>query len=414
MTTLPNMGIVLPTRGDAGSGEWHDTIDANYGREDAHDHSPGKGPRVPTNGISINADLTFASLYAPINLHRITFASIVALTSNNKSLFVNASDNELYWRSNAGANVKLTSGNALNVAAFVGGIGGDYSAVSALVDYDDATDTYRFRQETAASVRQFAKMKCADIQLVEYDPSGDASVPANTVTLKSPDALAGNYSVTMPAAAPGSTQIVQMDSSGVLTASNTIVNTLTLPATVAGAADFTGAITMASTLGVTGLITATAGVTAVANQHVTVSGTGRLKHGARELCLHISAFQPDASTTYIAFTQAGYLTGISAVAVMCAPVLLEVGKRIVSYQQFYDVAGTGAGILPRLRRMTLSTGTITNVASGVSDTTGTGLESQTLSAINHTVLSGEAYFVEVTLTNAAHRCHGAIITYDDP
>src|ERR1044072_6827003 len=104
MTTTPNMGIDKPTLGgDAGA--WDDKINAALDQIDAHDNSSGKATTVKTNGISINADLTFSSLYAPINLHRLTFASIVALTSNNKSLFVNAANNELTWRSNAGTNV---------------------------------------------------------------------------------------------------------------------------------------------------------------------------------------------------------------------------------------------------------------------------------------------------------------------
>lgn len=270
MTTLPNMSLILPTRGAPGAGIWHDALDAALGLIDAHDHSPGKGLRINSDAISIDADLTFSSLYAPTNLHRISFASITALSSNNKSLFVSSADQELYWRSNAGANVKLTSGASLNVAAFVGGIGGDYSSVSALVDYDDATDTYRFRQETAASVRQFAKVKFADIQLIEYDAAGDASVPANAITIKSPDALAGAYSLTLPAALPGSTQLMQLSSAGDVSASNTVANAVTLSATLAAAA-----------ITASGLVTANAGVTAGANQHVTVSGTGEYKHGDR-------------------------------------------------------------------------------------------------------------------------------------
>lgn len=55
----------------------------------------------------------------------------------------------------------------------------------------------------------------------------------------------------------------------------------------AGSLDVTGDMTVGGnetvggTLGVTGLITAHAGVTCDANQHVTVSGTGKVKHGLR-------------------------------------------------------------------------------------------------------------------------------------
>ena len=44
---------------------------------------------------------------------------------------------------------------------------------------------------------------------------------------------------------------------------------------------------------------------------------------------------------------------------------------------------------------------------------GTGIESQTISA-SHVVLSGEAYFIQVSVATANHRVHGAVVTYNDP
>jgi hypothetical protein len=154
-------------------------------------------------------------------------------------------------------------------------------------------------------------------------------------------------------------------------------------------------------------------VTVATGKHIRLQGTGRLKHGTRELPVHIAAFQADGATTYVTFNQIGYITGFSAACSVQAWLPLEVGKQILSYQQFYDVQGTGSGILPRLRRMNLATGAINDVAAGVSDNTGTGIESQTISA-SHVVLSGEAYFIQVNVATANHRVHGAIIAYDDP
>lgn len=106
MPILPNTGVITPTPGgDAGT--WDDKNNAAWLNYDGHRHEEGNGLAIRTAGIDINADLTFSSLYAPVNLHRLTFASIVALTSNNKSLFVSSADNELYWRSNTGTNVKI-------------------------------------------------------------------------------------------------------------------------------------------------------------------------------------------------------------------------------------------------------------------------------------------------------------------
>lgn len=131
----------------------------------------------------------------------------------------------------------------------------------------------------------------------------------------------------------------------------------------------------------------------------------------QELVFHISSFQVDGASTYVTFNQIGYISGFGGACTVQAPVRIEVGKKIVSYQQFYDVNGTGAGILPRLRRMNLATGAINNVAAGTSDNTGTGVENQLVSASDHVVLSGEAYFIEVSVTNAGHRVHGAIVKW---
>lgn len=225
MTTTPLMGLVLPV--DHGSNDvWAPILQTLFDRVDLHNHTTGLGAKVPTGGLNIDADLSFSPSGTPraiTDLKAIDFSAVAAsavaslagaffLSDGTGGLVVN----ELYYRTTSGSNVRITSGAALNVAAFAGAIGGDYVSVGALIDYDDASDMYRFRQETAAAVRQFAKVQFADIILTEYDPSGDASVPTNAITIKSPDALAASYSVIWPAAVPGSTSYLTMTSAGVL------------------------------------------------------------------------------------------------------------------------------------------------------------------------------------------------------
>lgn len=214
MTTLPQMGLTLPTRGAGGAGQWGDTDDANWQKVDPHDHSPGKGTLVPTAGIGINADLSFSSLYAPTNLHRVQFSAIAggALSgSQNKSLFVSdgtggLSANELYWRTSSGTNVKVTAGSALNVSAFTGGIGGDYTAVSASVQYDDANRRYTFKQGGGTD---WARLVSGGLRLIEFGTSETVYVEQLC-----PAALAASYSITWPTALPGSTSFVKIDNTG--------------------------------------------------------------------------------------------------------------------------------------------------------------------------------------------------------
>ncbi len=241
MPTTANMGLVLPTEG-ASDDIWDTLLNAVFELIDDHDHTTGKGVTVPSAALKINADVPWAfggTPYAITGAKAVDFAEVAAadVASYAGALFVNSADSELYFRSVGGTNIQITDGTTLNVS-IVGGIGGDYAAVSALFDYDDATDTYRARQEESAGVRQFAKLSIADLIIREYDAAGDATVPVETVTIKSPDALAASYALTLLAALPGSTAIAQISATGQITASNTLgaiaPTTVTASSTIQG------------------------------------------------------------------------------------------------------------------------------------------------------------------------------------
>lgn len=346
-TTLPNMGLKQPTRGPSGSGIWDDDLDENALKTDSHDHSTGKGVTVKTAGISIDADLTFSSLYAPIGLHRLTFASIVALSSSNKSLFVNTADNELYWRSNAGTNVKLTLGSALNVAAFTGGIGGDYTAVAAALNYDNSGTRYTLR---GASGTNWARMASGDVRLFETGTSETVFVG-----LAAPSALAGSYTITMPLAAPSSTSYVSMDSSGVLTASNS--------------------------------------------------------HGDRVLSLSSYSGLPDVPAN-VSYNAPGLLS-LGAVSII-VNIPLVVGDRLKSFEvNLHGNAPNTADVVVELLQQhgdgtqtVLFTTTVSNVPGGWTPTTST--------AINHTFAATKYYLVRFTINAAGIQVGYIAVTYDRP
>lgn len=246
MTTTPLMSLILPTEG--GSADTWDTIlDTAFGLIDSHNHTTGNGAKIPTGALKIDADIPWSLggvSRAITELRAIDFSAQPAadMTALLGALFLNSADNELYYRTTAGANVKLTSGAALNVVGFSGGIGGDYSAVGALVSYDDVTDSYLFRQEVGAGVRQYARMRSADLDLFEYKAAPTAGVPTNRVRLQSPTALAASYALTLPAALPGSQSTLQVSTAGVVSAVSTF-RQIQLPASMCGAispAGFTG------------------------------------------------------------------------------------------------------------------------------------------------------------------------------
>ncbi len=204
MSTLPNMSIVLPALG-GDSGSWDDKLNDALTLVDSHDHTSGAGVQVPSAGLNIDADLSFGG-FTISSLGKLSFTAITAPVSGSKNLFVNTSDNELYWRSNGGTNVKLTSGTSINTT-LVGGIVGDYTSVGAAVAYDDANDRYTFKQQSGT----WARLASGDVRLYETGTSESVYVG-----LKAPGALAASYDITMPLAVPSTTGFVRMSSGGVL------------------------------------------------------------------------------------------------------------------------------------------------------------------------------------------------------
>lgn len=108
-----------------------------------------------------------------------------------------------------------------------------------------------------------------------------------------------------------------------------------------------------------------------------------------------------------------YLHRAAAIGYAIAPVAVRAGDVITLATVHYDLAG-GTAMTPKLRRVELATGTVTDVWAGVADATSAGIETQTSGAIAHAVVAGHAYFVEVFATAAANRVHGATIRYRRP
>ncbi len=250
MPTLPNMTLITPTLG-ADRGVWDDKINACFGLIDEHDHTAGKGLAIVSAAIDIDADLPMNG-YSLTTLGKLSFSVITAPSTGSLNLFVNTSDNELYWRTSAGANVKLTSGTSINTT-LVGGIVGDYTSVSAQVAFDGANGRYTFKQNSATG---WAKVACGDVRIYEAGTSESVYVG-----LKAPSALAASYDITWPLAVPGSQLAMQMSTAGVVSLSNTFTSTLVAP-------DFknSSAITL--------MIPASAAVSSASNPATLTDGVG--------------------------------------------------------------------------------------------------------------------------------------------
>lgn len=360
MTTLPNLGIVLPTRGAPGSGHWADTTDANYQLLDAHNHQSGKGLPINSAAISVDGDISFGSSWAITNMQRVSFASVTALSANNLSLFV--SGNELRWRSSSGTNVQLTNGNSLNVSAFVGGIGGDYTSVAAAENYDDSAKRYTFKQGGGSL---WAKLQSGGLRLVEFSTSETLFVEQ-----LAPAALASSYGVTWPTALPGSTTLVQVDNTGQISFSNTLAT----------------------------------------DANLVLQGTGDVKHGNYTLTL-AAVIGALSSGTFTIATD-GSVTSTASGA-WNIPVPLKQGDRV----QSATIAGFGDGAVDVVVDVkyigktagssTKATTTITNATAGWTDYPATAGSPVALAA-------GEVCVITVTPNATGFAFNNIRVVYDRP
>lgn len=216
----PNMALVKPTE-NGDTGVWASLLDAMFDLIDTHDHSTGKGVKVSmVNGVNVAADIPWSSggtFYAITSLKAIDFQPRPQseMSAFAGALFVDSANNELSYRTTGGSIIRFTNGATFNFSA-IGAIGGDYSSVGALVDFVDANDLYRFRQQIGGGVQQYARLDCGGVDLFEFKAHPAAGVPGNRVRLSSPAALAASYEMTWPGALPAAanSRLLGVDSAG--------------------------------------------------------------------------------------------------------------------------------------------------------------------------------------------------------
>lgn len=189
MSDTANMGMSLPdpsvTTGPTWAQDLNDALDV----VDQHDHSSGKGVKVPAAGLNINADLSFQS-------HNINAVRTVRLDSQSTTpsgsddiRVVYSKDGELAYRDASGNEVILTSGGS--VAGATGTITGLTSPASAA--FNSVSGLFSFLKDSSKP----GKVAVSDIKLYEYDNASAAAV-----TIASPASLGAAYTLTLPTAVP--------------------------------------------------------------------------------------------------------------------------------------------------------------------------------------------------------------------
>jgi hypothetical protein len=113
MALTPFMNLNLPAVQQTLGPEWASLLNAALQVVDNHDHTSGKGVKVKTAGIDINADLNFAN-FRTLNVGSTLYrnnSSVLSGPSNSNSLHV--ANGNLYFTNNSGIAVQLTNGGSI-------------------------------------------------------------------------------------------------------------------------------------------------------------------------------------------------------------------------------------------------------------------------------------------------------------
>ena len=276
----------------------------------------------------------------------------------------------------ASANVKLTANGGVN-----GGIVGDYSTVGAALAFDDANDRYTFKQQAPGN---WARIACGEVRIFET-----GTTESVFVGLAAPASLSTSFTLTLPTAAPVATSLVLMNSSGVLSATNTVPNLVS----------FSGGMAL--------------------------TGTAEEHHGARTMTLAAAAFRPNAAATLAVLEQViaplgpgssvTYLTTwkVGTAGAVVAAIPLRTGDRIISASALFASNGPIGNFSIALIRDPPSGSSIvlgTGSGGGIS----IGIASTGISGVNYSLITDDALYLLVAASDINVHLVRATVTWDRP
>lgn len=195
----PNMGLPVPAVGTTAGPDYATDVNSSLTVIDGHDHSPGSGVQINPDGLNINTTLTMNNNFLT-NIGGLTLVA-QASTPANGTVYQDSSGFLRYVDLNTGTNIQIT--NSSGVAGSPGSIANLTSPASA--SYVSAASTFVWQSNTSIA----ANMDFGSAILRNLSPNSTFAL-----TLQ-PPTLSSNYSVTLPAL-PGSTSLMAMSSSGVI------------------------------------------------------------------------------------------------------------------------------------------------------------------------------------------------------
>lgn len=205
-TITPNMNLVLSTIAVDSGLTWEQNLNASLVLVDQHNHTPGYGAPLNSNSLNFTSPLPLNN-NAILSVASVTFTPQISTPAVN-SLYVNGVD-LYYYDGNADAPIQITLGGAVN-------------ATSSGISSGTATASF----VTGVLVVNAASSTPANIQGASL-LLGNNSSGSKFLTLSPPAAMASNISQTLPTI-PAATSIMQMDSSGNMSATLVVDNATTV------------------------------------------------------------------------------------------------------------------------------------------------------------------------------------------
>jgi hypothetical protein len=224
----PNMSLTEPIVGGTTGGtsviDYGPLVNQNFVILDGHNHAPGSGVQIPPAGLNINTNLPFQG-NSITELNSLVFNGAVTGMGQLLSLYTNGTD--LFYEDIHGNSIQLTKAGGPN--AGTGNIQGLPSTPigGAGISWVNGTSTFQFLVD-AGTVGANIDVGSATLRYPGSYPTPSGS---NWITLEVPSSISSGYSITLPVAPPSSISLVQMSSTGVLSASNTVSGNVTITGT---------------------------------------------------------------------------------------------------------------------------------------------------------------------------------------
>lgn len=160
------------------------------------------------------------------------------------------------------------------------------------------------------------------------------------------------------------------------------------------------------------LLTTNGGISALVNEHITVSGTGRFKHGDLEATLPAIAGNATANWTLIDDAPNGAYYQSAAAAQLWVPIPTIVGQRIKTVS--FVMRGDGVADCTVDVYIVTPTGVGASIGQQVMTNPGGAFATTTINVTDSTIATGETAFIRFNANAAQIQVRSIKWTYDFP